>query len=188
MFQYAGATEWSKNIVRYNISYNDGTKNGKCGIFMWCDPAAKPMNQLQAYNNTIVNNQGYGVNFDPGSYNDFVFENNIFLVTGASNRFTGGSFTGATFNQNLYWSELQTRPATGPDTNPVFANPQMVLPNDGQLNIHEINEISSIGYFQLSSKSPALKAGKMIENNGGKDYWQNRLSQSAIPNIGAFEK
>lgn len=53
MFQYYGASDWKNNIVRYNISYNDGTKNGKCGIFIWCDPSAIPMKQLHAYNNTL---------------------------------------------------------------------------------------------------------------------------------------
>jgi len=188
MFQYAGATEWSKNIIRYNISYNDGTKNGKCGIFMWCDPAATPMKQLKAYNNTIVNNQGYGVNFEPGNYLDFVFGNNLYVLTVSSDCFVGGKFSGATFNRNLYWTKLQSRPATIPDSNPVFADPKMNLPQNRQLNFIRIEEINSIRYFQLSQKSPALKAGKSIENNGGKDYWQNRLPLVGNPNIGAFGK
>jgi len=186
MFQYAGATEWSKNIVRYNISYNDGTKNGKCGIFMWCDPAAKPMNQLQAYNNTIVNNQGYGVNFEPGKYDNFVFENNIFVLTVLSDRFIGGQFSGALFDRNLYWTELQNQSAIIPESSPVYADPQIKPPKNQPFKFKTIEEINAIKYFQLSSKSPALKAGKPIENNGGKDYWQNRLSLVVNLNIGAF--
>jgi hypothetical protein len=188
MFQYAGATEWSKNIVRYNISYNDGIKNGKCGIFMWCDPAATPMKQLMAYNNTIFSDQGYAINFDPGNYADFVFENNIFLLTVASDRFIGGLFTGAIFDRNLYWTELHHRPSTSPDSDPLFADPKIILPKDQQFDINLIQEIKSINYFQLSPGSPALKAGKPVENNGGKDYWKNQLPQSANPNIGAFGK
>ena len=188
MFQYAAATEWSKNIVRYNISFNDASKNGKCGIFIWCDPAATPMKQLKAYNNTIVNNQGYGVNFEPGNYEDFVFGNNIFVLTVPSDHFIGGQFSGVLFDRNLYWTNLQGRPATAPETDPLFAGPLMELPIDQQLNITTIEDINSIRYFQLSSGSPALKVGKPIENNGGKDYWQNKLSQSANPNIGAFGK
>ena len=188
MFQYAGATEWSKNIIRYNISYNDGTKNGKCGIFMWCDPAASPMKQLRAYNNTIVNNQGYGVDFDPGNYVDFVFENNLFVLTVPSDHFIGGKFSGALFDRNLYWNGLQNQPATIPDSNPVFADPKMNLPQNRQLNFNRIEEINSIRYFQLSLKSPAHKAGKPLENNGGKDYWQNLLPLTGNPNIGAFGK
>ena len=188
MFQYAGATEWSNNIVQYNISYNDGSKNGKCGIFMWCDPAATPMKQLKAYNNTIVNNQGYGVNFEPGNYLDFVFGNNIFVLTVPSDCFTGGLFSGATFDHNLYWTELQNRPATTPEINPIFSDPQIKLPKNQQFKFKRIEEINSIGQFQLSSKSPAKKAGKPIENNGGKDYWQNPISLVEKPNIGAYGK
>ena len=188
MFQYAGATEWSKNIVRYNISYNDGTKNGKCGIFMWCDPAAKPMNQLTAYNNTIVNNQGYGVNFEPGKYDNFIFENNIFVLTVPSDRFIGGEFSGASFNRNLYWTDLQSRPSTIPESSPVYADPQIKLPKNKLLKFNTIEEINSTKYFQLPSKSPALKAGKPIGNNGGKDYWQNRLPLVGNQNVGAFGK
>jgi len=188
MFQYVGATEWSKNIVRYNISYNDGTKNGKCGIFMWCDPAATPMKQLKAYNNTIVNNQGYGVNFEPGNYPDFVFGNNIFVLTVPSDRFTGGEFSGVTFSRNLYWTNLQNRPATAPETDPLYVDPQIKLPKNQPFKFKRIEEINSIGQFQLSSKSPAKKAGKPIENNGGKDYWQNPISLVGKPNIGAYGK
>jgi len=188
MFQYAGATEWSKNIVRYNISYNDGTKNGKCGIFMWCDPVAMPMKQLKAYNNTIVNNQGYGVNLDPGNYENFVFENNLFVLTVPSEHFIGGEFSGALFDRNFYWTELQDRPATIPDSNPIFTDPQMELSKDLQLKFNRIEAINSIKYFQLHGKSPALKAGKSIGNNGGKDYWQNRLPMVGNPNVGAFGK
>jgi hypothetical protein len=188
MFQYAGATEWSKNIVRYNISYNDGTKNGKCGIFMWCDPAATPMKQLKAYNNTVVNNQGFGVNFEPGNYLDFEFGNNIFVLTVPSDRFIGGQFSGALFDQNLYWTKLQNRPATMPETNPIYSDPQIKLPQNQQFKFKRIEEINSVGQFQLSSKSPAKKAGKPIENNGGKDYWRNPISLVGKPNIGAYGK
>lgn len=188
IFQYAGATEWSKNIVRYNISFNDGTKNGKCGIFMWCDPAATPMKQLKAYNNTIVNNQGYGVNFEPGNYLDFVFGNNIFVLTVPSDCFTGGIFSGATFDHNLYWTKLQNRPATTPEINPIFSDPQIKLPKNQQFKFKRIEEINSIEQFQLSSKSPAKKAGKPIENNEERDYWQNPISLVGKPNIGAYGK
>ena len=186
MFQYAGATSWSNNIVRYNISFNDGTKNGKSGIFMWCDPGAEEMKQLKVYNNTIVNDQGYGVNFDPGNYWDFIFLNNIFVLTSVSDRFTGGSFTGARFERNLYWTKSKLRSSTTPDTNPLLADPQIKLPKNQPFKFKKIEQINSMGYFQLSAKSPARKEGKPIKNNGGKDYWNNQVLESQIPNIGAF--
>lgn len=188
MFQYYGASDWKNNIVRYNISYNDGAKNGKCGILMWCDPSAISMKQLHAYNNTIVNNQGYGVNFEPGNYPDFVFENNIFLLTVTSERFTGGSFKGATFDQNLYWTKLPEQPSIKPDPHAIQADPLMIFPEINSLLINNISEMSAMTFFHLHPKSPALKGGKPIENNGGKDYWQNQLSNDEKPNIGAYGK
>lgn len=188
MFQYYGASDWENNIVRYNISYNDGAKNGKCGIFMWCDPSAIPMRLLHAYNNTIVNNQGYGVNFEPGNYPGFVFENNIFLLTATSDRFTGGSFKGASFNQNLFWAKLPAQPSVKPDTQAISADPLMILTDNNSLLINNKDEMSQMTFFQLRPESPALKAGKPIENNGGKDFWQNQLSKDEKPNIGAFGK
>ena len=110
IFQYAGATAWMNNTIRYNKSYNDGAKNGKCGILMWCDPSAVPMRGFKAYNNTIVNDQGYCVNFEPGNYSDFIFENNHFSLTVPSYRFIGGSFTGAIFRKNFYWSNQAKEP------------------------------------------------------------------------------
>jgi hypothetical protein len=101
IFQYAGATEWTANIARYNISYNDGSKNGQCGILVWSDPAALPMNSFRAYNNTIINSFAYGINFEPGAYKDFLFENNILNVTVPTDRFIGGTFTLAEFRNNL---------------------------------------------------------------------------------------
>ena len=105
IFQYKGASEWQNNVVRYNISYNDGSKNSQAGIFMWCDPEAIPMNSFHAYNNSVITNQELGLNFEPGEYRNFVFENNIFLVTTATEKFIDGKFILALFKRNLYWSE-----------------------------------------------------------------------------------
>jgi len=43
LFQFAGATEWNNNIIRYNVSVNDGIKNSHAGIYVWCDPYNKEL-------------------------------------------------------------------------------------------------------------------------------------------------
>ncbi|NJO69432.1 MAG: right-handed parallel beta-helix repeat-containing protein [Bacteroidetes bacterium] len=103
IFQYAGATAWANNLLRNNISYNDGFKNGKSGIFMWYDPVALPMKNFKALNNLIISNQPYAVNFDPGKYENFIFQQNIFLLTGPYVGFAGGSYNSAGFIGNTYW-------------------------------------------------------------------------------------
>ncbi len=190
MFQYAGADIWNNNIVRYNISFNDGQKNGQCGIFMWCDPAAVAMKNLHAYNNTIVNKNGYGVNFLPGNYTGFIFENNIYLITDSAKQFIGGNYTGATFNQNLYWSSFHAnaklpQPKISLDNNALVINPMLVLPESDLLGKLNPGIINSTPYFKLKADSPAKKAGKQIIDNGEKDYWGHIIPIPENPNMGA---
>lgn len=191
IFQYADAREWYNNIVRYNISFHDGIKNGQCGILMWCDPVAIPMKDFHAYNNTIVNKYAYGVNFLPGHYENFVFENNIFLLTEQSKEFIGGEFTGATFNNNLYWNTYHAtkslpQPDVRLDTTALLANPQLVLPHSDTLEDLTPDMINKIHSFQTTSAQIEAK-GKIIKLNGGRDYWGNRVSNVDKPCIGAYE-
>jgi hypothetical protein len=192
IFQYAGATEWSGNIARYNISYNDGSKNSHAGIFMWCDPAAQPMKDFHAYNNTIVSSHGLVVNFEPGAYAGFTFENNLFLITGETGRFVDGDFTLAAFNHNLYWSFHHDRygnsqPVHSRDADPVYKDPMMILPeNDGVFETHP-DSLKSLPWFYLNSGSPGIKAGLSIQNNGGMDFWGNPVPANGKPNLGAWQ-
>ncbi|HLO59561.1 MAG TPA: right-handed parallel beta-helix repeat-containing protein [Bacteroidales bacterium] len=102
IFQYAGATEWKGNVMRNNTSYNDGVKNSRSGIFMWCDPVAQPMRDFEAYNNTVVTCFEHAVSFEPGDYEGFIFSKNVFLINGNQDGFIFGNFKGARFSQNIY--------------------------------------------------------------------------------------
>ena len=191
IFQYAGAQEWYNNVVRYNISYQDGIKNGQCGILMWCDPAAIPMKGFHAYNNTIVNKFGHGINFLPGHYENFVFENNILSLTGNANKFVGGEFTGALFNNNLYWSEKPADKTFPPfnnfiDSSLVLLDPMIEMPDNETIKVNSINEVNSIPWFRLKKNSPARNSGKKIDSPGEFDYWGNTLLNFENPSIGAY--
>ena len=192
IFQYAGATEWSGNIARYNISYNDGSKNSHAGIFMWCDPAAEPMKNFHAYNNTIVSSYGLGVNFEPGAYEGFIFENNIFLITGETERFVGGNYTRAVFNHNLYWSACHSgshkqQPLQNADHDPVQADPLLVLPGNQMLSDMKPESLTTLSWFGLAPGSPGLKAGKPVQHYDGMDFWGNPVSSDENPNMGAWQ-
>jgi hypothetical protein len=192
IFQYAGATEWSANELRYNISYNDGSKNSQSGIFMWCDPAAQPMKAFHAYNNTVVTSMGLGVNFDPGHYESFIFENNIFLLTGPAEKFADGQYTGAVFDNNLYWSTYSDslknhQPLLPSDLHALQADPEMILPGAGTLSALKPDALKTIAAFKLQSDSPGRQAGKSIPQNGEYDFWGNPLRQFAKVSLGAWQ-
>ena len=191
IFQYAGAGDWHDNIARYNISYNDGSKNGQCGILVWCDPAATPMTNFHAYNNTIVNNYDYGVNFEPGAYRGFLFENNIMQVTDETERFIGGNFTLAAFERNLYWSDFSSangkpQPKVTLDNKALYSSPGLNLPPDSILLDNPLYP-PDLKYFYLQDGSACLKAGNIIAANGGSDFWKNNLMTGVNPNIGAWQ-
>jgi hypothetical protein len=189
MFQYAGATEWTDNIVRFNISYNDGRKNGKAGIFMWCDPIALPMKNLRVYHNTMVG-PGLAVNFDPGEYNGFRFENNLFQITAPVTRFVGGKYSGVVFRHNLWWAgqccnDSYGQPGVHEDPQAISADPCLVLPAadlPAELNALTLDELP---YFRISSRSAAKGRAMVMNNIGDRDFWG--LLIAGIPNQGAFQ-
>ena len=132
LFQYYGASIWKNNIVRNNISYNDGRKNGQAGILMWiAKDSPEPISSGQIYENTVVNCYGHAVSFEPGAYPEFHFTNNIFVITGHSISFVNGDYTGATFAKNQAWSTDRKVPLAFPeDKQAQLADPKMKLPLD----------------------------------------------------------
>ena len=133
LFQYAGASEWSDNIIRYNTSLNDGTRNSHAGIHVWCDPSAVPMKNCSVVNNIVISDQGHDVYFQPGDYTGFDFENNIFTLTAEGNDFIKGNFTGAKFQNNQYWSFYKSsrnlpQPDVKYDPDPIYSEPSLDIP------------------------------------------------------------
>lgn len=194
IYQYREAGVWDNNIVRYNISYHDGIKNSQCGIHVWIDyKAANQMSNFHAYNNTVINKYGYGVNFTPGHYENFIFENNIFVVKDRADEFIGGNFTGASFDRNVFYNTYHSReglpqPALRLDENPLVSDPLLLIPPDGAFSEYNATNINSFPFFKLQSGSPASRSGNRIVDNGGRDYWGNILPAEGRPNIGAYGK
>ncbi len=190
IFQYKGAAVWKNNIMRYNISFNDGCKNSNAGILVWSDPEAIPMEKFHAYNNTIVTNQGLGVNFEPGSYKDFIFENNIFMITTATEKFVDGKFTLVSFKRNVYWSDGNVKqgllqPKILSDKQGITADPELeLLPLEYVLNF-DLYDFKSYPYFKLKEGSVCSENGNLIPSNGGMDFWGRKVSSESKPNIGA---
>ena len=133
MFQYAGAADWSGNIVRYNTSLNDGNKNSHAGLAVWCDPSARPMKNCSIYNNIVISDQGHDVYFETGDYEGFEFENNIFTLTARGDNFIEGKFSGAKFRNNQYWSFYMSskglpQPDVMYDPDPIYSEPSLDIP------------------------------------------------------------
>jgi len=150
LFQYYGASVWKNNLVRNNISYNDGRKNGEAGFLMWIsDGSPESISNCKIENNIVVNKYGHAVNFEPGNYPGFNFRNNILLLTEKSVSFVNGNYSGAVFSGNLAWAADKTKPMNFPeDTEANLSDPGLVLPaSDNDLPDNGF-EVQMMKYFK----------------------------------------
>jgi hypothetical protein len=105
--EYPGSGPTTGNVIRYNISQNDGQLNGYGGIYLYNynSPTTKVTGNF-FYNNTLYNSSG-GANVVidgdlTGSVN--VFANNIFQTANGVPLIRWSGKSGATFVGNDYWS------------------------------------------------------------------------------------
>ncbi|MGZ4043942.1 MAG: T9SS type A sorting domain-containing protein [Bacteroidia bacterium] len=107
--QYDGARTWSNNVVRYNISENDGRTNSS-GITLFKGPNST-MNGCKIYNNTVYTspssaNSGVGAfaitEWNTGIEGTEVY-NNIFQTTGGAYLINIPTGYEAAVAGNLYW-------------------------------------------------------------------------------------
>ncbi|OME73426.1 hypothetical protein BSK65_06520 [Paenibacillus odorifer] len=165
----------SNNVVRYNISQNDLTHTFNFAGGVTPD--------TQIYNNTIFIGTGQNTKIidhewdDAGNINaPYTFRNNLVYNLGQGGYNLPG--VNGSFDHNLMYGN---HPVSEPEnTNPVTANPLLVAQGSGGIGWNTVD-----GY-KLREGSPALGAGAIIADNGGRDYWGNSISAENPPNIGAY--
>ena len=174
-------------IVRYNISQNDHHRGIKL---------SGPVKNTLIYNNTIY--VGKGENSDVVLHTDWTgwaadtfFYNNIFYVEGTA-RFgygaTGnddgsyvsapgpGKSTNNVYDYNVYYG---VQPEN--DAHTLTADPLLLNPGHGKIGLQ------SLSGYALRIHSPAVDSGKIIEDNGGKDFFSTSVPQCSGVDRGASE-
>jgi parallel beta-helix repeat protein len=104
LFQYAGASNWSGNTVRYCVSINYGqTTVGAGSVFIWNgsdDPGQ--LTDCMFYNNAIYNSSAPLISYETASrHRNFIFCNNIFL---GSDQPIYGIIKGSSYIGNDWWN------------------------------------------------------------------------------------
>jgi hypothetical protein len=112
-------------------------------------------------------------------------------VTTATEKFIRGNFTLSAFNGNLYWSDYNAangklQPQAALDKNALYSDPGLNLPTDSILLGNPLYP-PDLKYFNLQGGSVCKKAGNIIADNGGLDFWKNNLITGTNPNIGAWQ-
>ncbi|HET8547921.1 MAG TPA: right-handed parallel beta-helix repeat-containing protein [Bryobacteraceae bacterium] len=206
--QYAGAGTFADNVVRYNISQDDGLKDHDAGIFVWV--GGPGMKSTLVHNNTIFNSKGSAVAFGvakdyTGPMPVFTFYNNIFVSQGP--QIKGGAEKGR-FVGNLYWSVGERgfhvdsytdlgawTAATGQEQWQgrlvgIYADPR--LRKDGNGLLTDPDQLETLHEYQLPAGSPAIDAGLDLRalfriDPGRRDYYGAAIPSGSAFDVGAHE-
>lgn len=124
IFQYWGASPWYNNVIRYNISENDGlVSDSRAGIYVWNSSGdASQFHDCLVYNNTVYNEKEAAISFSEKSERkQFGFYNNIFVAKDSLIRGIKGEDV---FLGNNWWSlKKRSGKMPGLNRNPHFTNP-----------------------------------------------------------------
>ena len=168
--------------VRYNVSINDGPFL-KYGYSL----NKEPFMRVDVYNNTYFTTKSImgALTIESGdtkvekrvySY----FRNNIFCVkNGESPEFGAKSLLDLLgFENNCYYGFSEVSIPWN-EKNQVFNDPKFAFAGSGGKGF------DSLDGYKLLSSSPCLKTGEQIFNNGGQDFWGNKIAETGA-NIGAY--
>lgn len=171
MILYCGCGGLSVNgVVRYNVSQND-----KSRIIM----AAGATNGA-FYNNTVY--------LAPGSTTNILEEwSNSSYITIANNiidnQGSGGySFDSASASHYTYFNNILYGNHPGGPTGQLTSDPLLTNPGSGGTGR------STVAGYKIAAGSPAIGAGRVMANNGGKDFWGRAVPQRCAPDIGAHQR
>jgi hypothetical protein len=213
--QYENARTWSNNIVRYNISENDGRTNG--GGFTLFNGPGSSMSGLKIYNNTVHQSPS-PTNANVGAFTIIDWAknisgvevyNNIFQTTGGASLVDVPVGYSAFFAGNLYWSSgaafkikyqgttygsiTAWQNATNNEKINSLATGVVSNPNfnaSGNATVMYPNQTYQLNAYKLQSGSPAIHTGINLAiysiNPGTRDFFGNPVSPSAVSNIGAY--
>lgn len=187
---------------RYNISIGDGTRTGTHnGKIFWVSDFAGTNRRVGSKNNFIYNNTVYIPSTNPvtgeamspdlmireNTEETYVYNNLIYVSSGAKmNILTNNDKDLNFFRNNLYFGNvtIDINTAFEHHSSEIMVDPKLI--NPGSLDPND---------YKLKSDSPAIGKGFLIngsndskdfiQNNGGRDYYGNPVSNSEKPNIGA---
>ena len=173
-------------VARYNISQND--KNQSIAVAAPTNNAELLKMTAEVYNNTIYTEPDGDfkmLNISCAT-ESLKICNNIFYVKEPSGIFDDvynnvASTSGLLISNNIYYGNNSTATISKYDTNAICKDP--LLENAGSGGIGR----NTLAGYKLEENSPAMSAGTVIENNGGYDFWGNRVSSTQQPNIGAYQ-
>jgi hypothetical protein len=166
------------SVIRYNISQNDGRNFSRVFNF------GGGSKHTAIYNNVIYVGPGRKLplifcgNWNGGTPKDVLFANNIFYVDGSTVFYEwGASRNDLVFENNVFYGDHQKPPA---DPGAIFTKPPLANPGSGG------DGLNSLTGYQLTNPA-GFDQGKIMPNNGGRDFFGNPVPADKPPCLGAYQ-
>jgi hypothetical protein len=189
------------NIVRYNISVNDGRKNNTGGLLFWGHNSTDRVSTNDIYHNTIImggtasNGSPAAVRLLGNNFRGLRVRNNLFVADNG-HRLINADNASATnlvwFHGNNWW----TAPGTQFQIkwgSTIYSN----LPAWRVADQERLPGNVDVGYnvdprlaadYRLQADSPLIDAAQIaIPNPGSQDYFSNSIPQGATYDVGAHD-
>ncbi|HEX4793924.1 MAG TPA: right-handed parallel beta-helix repeat-containing protein [Humisphaera sp.] len=162
-------------IVRYNISQHDGIKAAR--VFH----ISGNVTNTSIYNNTIYVAEDQDLplllftDWSRGNPDTTRFYNNIFYADGKA-RFTWGKSTNNVFENNVFFGNLVSPPD---DPARITEKPPLMRPGKG-------TDLASLDAYRPTVEGK-MPRGKIVADNGGRDFFGMPLPKDQPPCVGAAE-
>lgn len=187
LYQYSGAAKWENNTVRYNISFNDGTDIDHCGLQIWNGQITGPeMKNALIYNNVFYNDFGKALNYKNGNIPGLYYANNLFV---SKLEPVSGKHSKSVFENNLYWQMDSTEFKFDEDLSGLIVDPKLKSPDSLEFQFEDPSKLKEMELFKLFQDSPCIAKGKLIQKNGGFDFWGTPLPDDPkLINFGVWQE
>ena len=216
IYQYNNAREFRDNIIRYNISENDGLKTKHSGINLWSTNSSGGMKNTQIYNNTIfVGDSAHGAAIEefpdePGQsfvYNTAIYNNIFVSVAGkelinipnpsdewtfAGNcYYTYGDKVRIKWGDETFSSMDQWRVSTGQETvngEDVGweADPELIQPGSAG-TVGDPEKHTAMQSYRLNNSSPVIDLGLNLRKQFGWDIGKQDFFGNELNNVQKFD-
>jgi hypothetical protein len=216
IYQYANAREFKDNVVRYNISENDGLRNRYGGINLWSTNSSGGIQNTKIYNNTIyvsAATKGAAIGDLPDvEGKSYIYGTQVYnnIIVGAPGKKLVDIPTPSSrwhFKGNCYWTyggDIQIkwgdttyksvndwRVATGQERiNGVDVgfeiDPKLENPGKGA-TIGNPLRLDTLNAYNLKRSSPLIDRGLNIKSSFGLDPGLRDFYGTPIPNSGNYD-
>jgi Right handed beta helix region len=152
IFQYWGASPWYHNVIRWNISEDDGlVSDSRAGVYVWnSSNDSTQFYDCAVYNNTIYNTREAAISYSTTSARkQFVFYNNIFVGKDSLIRGDKGADV---FEGNDWWVLRPGAVAAAVGAKDLYIKPG--FKNPGNTHVTDVRGLRGYDKYRLSRQSP----------------------------------